>query len=120
MENHELEKNLLYIFYNEKMYILLLYNKMKPRLSIIYRGGLPSSGSGLIKSWVSYSKFSICEKDSGKFWHFDRLHNIKVDKKKSKSKKIWRLGRSICCQNDIHTIKTAYYVFWHLNSMNLR
>ena len=60
---------------------------MKSRPNIIYRGGLPSSGSGFEKSWVSYSKFSICEKDSGKFWYFDRLHNIKVDKK-SKSKKI--------------------------------
>lgn len=41
-----------------------------------------------------------------KFGIFDRLHHIKVDKK-SNSIKIWRVGRRICCQNNIHKYNQA-------------
>ena len=53
-----------------------------------------------------------CEKDSGKIWYFDRLPHIEVDKKvivKRSAKTTY-----------VHTIRTAYYVFCHLNSMNYR
>ena len=82
MENHELEKNFIAFTMKRCTYFYYITRWNHDWIYIIYRGGLPSSGSGLEKSWVSYSKFSICEKDSGKFWYFDRLHNIKVDKKK--------------------------------------
>ena len=61
------------------MYVL--YNEMKSRPNIIYRGGLPSSGSGVEKSWIHKVNFQFVKKILEKFGIFTDCTILELIKK---------------------------------------